>query len=391
MFEQALKDLNIPQPPGQTATNEEEAVVAASKIGFPVLVRPSYVLGGRAMEIVENEADLRSYMRTAVKASPDHPVLVDSYIVGKECEVDAISDGHQVLIPGIMEHIERAGVHSGDSMAVYPPQTLSAQVQRTIADYTKKLAIGLHCIGMMNIQFVIKDEKVYVIEVNPRASRTVPFLSKVTDIPMAQVATRLILGQTLAELGYEDGLYPESQNVHVKAPVFSFTKLAKVDSLLGPEMKSTGEVMGTDATLEKALYKAFEASDLHLPNFGNVVFTIADENKEEALALAKRFAAIGYSILATQGTAKFFKENGVSTQLVEKIGTADNNDIPAFVRKGKVQAIINTVGTKRTADKHGQAIRQSAIEHGVPLFTALDTADAILKVLESRSFMTEAI
>ena len=391
LFEQALKDLNIPQPPGQTATNEEEAVAAARKIGFPVLVRPSYVLGGRAMEIVENEADLRSYMRTAVKASPDHPVLVDSYIVGKECEVDAISDGRQVLIPGIMEHIERAGVHSGDSMAVYPPQTLSAQVQQTIADYTKKLAIGLHCIGMMNIQFVIKDEKVYVIEVNPRASRTVPFLSKVTNIPMAQVATQLILGQTLAELGYEDGLYPESKQVHVKAPVFSFTKLAKVDSLLGPEMKSTGEVMGTDATLEKALYKAFEASYLHLPNFGNVVFTIADENKEEALTLAKRFAAIGYSILATQGTAKFFEENGVLTQLVEKIGTADDNDIPAFVRKGKVQAIINTVGTKRTADKHGQAIRQSAIEHGVPLFTALDTADAMLKVLESRSFMTEAI
>ena len=391
LFEQALKDLNIPQPPGQTATNEEEAVAAARKIGFPVLVRPSYVLGGRAMEIVENEADLRSYMRTAVKASPDHPVLVDSYIVGKECEVDAISDGRQVLIPGIMEHIERAGVHSGDSMAVYPPQTLSAQVQQTIADYTKKLAIGLHCIGMMNIQFVIKDEKVYVIEVNPRASRTVPFLSKVTNIPMAQVATQLILGQTLAELGYEDGLYPESKQVHVKAPVFSFTKLAKVDSLLGPEMKSTGEVMGTDATLEKALYKAFEASYLHLPNFGNVVFTIADENKEEALTLAKRFAAIGYSILATQGTAKFFEENGVLTQLVEKIGTDDHNDIPAFIRKGKVQAIINTVGTKRTADKHGQAIRQSAIEHGVPLFTALDTADAMLKVLESRSFMTEAI
>lgn len=391
LFEQALKDLNIPQPPGQTATNEEEAVAAARKIGFPVLVRPSYVLGGRAMEIVENEVDLRSYMRTAVKASPDHPVLVDSYIVGKECEVDAISDGRQVLIPGIMEHIERAGVHSGDSMAVYPPQTLSVQVQQTIADYTKKLAIGLHCIGMMNIQFVIKDEKVYVIEVNPRASRTVPFLSKVTNIPMAQVATQLILGQTLAELGYEDSLYPESKQVHVKAPVFSFTKLAKVDSLLGPEMKSTGEVMGTDATLEKALYKAFEASYLYLPNFGNVVFTIADENKEEALTLAKRFAAIGYSILATQGTAKFFEENGVLTQLVEKIGTADDNDIPAFVRKGKVQAIINTVGTKRTADKHGQAIRQSAIEHGVPLFTALDTADAMLKVLESRSFMTEAI
>ena len=260
LFEQALKDLDIPQPPGQTATNEEEAVEAARKIGFPVLVRPSYVLGGRAMEIVENEDDLRSYMRTAVKASPDHPVLVDSYIIGRECEVDAISDGKDVLIPGIMEHIERAGVHSGDSMAVYPPQTLSKKIQETIADYTKRLAIGLNCIGMMNIQFVIKDETVYVIEVNPRASRTVPFLSKVTDIPMAQVATNLILGKSLAEQGYKDGLYPESNHVHVKAPVFSFTKLAKVDSLLGPEMKSTGEVMGTDATLEKALYKAFEAS-----------------------------------------------------------------------------------------------------------------------------------
>mgnify|MGYP000243643024 FL=1 len=226
LFEQALKELDIPQPPGQTATNEEEAVEAARKIGFPVLVRPSYVLGGRAMEIVENEENLRSYMRTAVKASPDHPVLVDSYIVGRECEVDAISDGKDVLIPGIMEHIERAGVHSGDSMAVYPPQTLSKKIQDTIADYTKRLAIGLNCFGMMNIQFVIKDETVYVIEVNPRASRTVPFLSKVTNIPMAQVATKLILGQTLADLGYEDGLYPESDYVHVKAPVFSFTKIS---------------------------------------------------------------------------------------------------------------------------------------------------------------------
>lgn len=391
LFEQALKDLNIPQPPGQTATNEEEAVASARKIGFPVLVRPSYVLGGRAMEIVENENDLRSYMRTAVKASPDHPVLVDSYLVGSECEVDAISDGKDVLIPGIMEHIERAGVHSGDSMAVYPPQTLSKEVQATIADYTKRLAIGLNCIGMMNIQFVIKDETVYVIEVNPRASRTVPFLSKVTDIPMAQIATKLILGSSLTELGYKDCLYPESQTVHVKAPVFSFTKLAKVDSLLGPEMKSTGEVMGTDSTLEKALYKAFEASYFHLPAFGNVIFTIADDTKEEALALARRFSNIGYSILATEGTAKFFKENGIQAQLVEKIGTDDHNDIPAFIRKGKVQAIINTVGTKRTADEHGQAIRHSAIEHGIPLFTALDTANAMLQVLESRSFMTEAI
>lgn len=391
LFEKALKDLGIPQPPGQTATNEEEAVAAARKIGFPVLVRPSYVLGGRAMEIVENEEDLRSYMRTAVKASPEHPVLVDSYIVGRECEVDAISDGKDVLIPGIMEHIERAGVHSGDSMAVYPPQTLSKEVIATIADYTKRLAIGLNCIGMMNIQFVIKDETVYVIEVNPRASRTVPFLSKVTDIPMAQVATKLILGQSLKELGYEDGLYPESAQVHVKAPVFSFTKLAKVDSLLGPEMKSTGEVMGSDVTLEKALYKAFEASYFHLPEFGNVVFTIADDTKEEALALAKRFANIGYGVLATEGTAKYFAENGLDSIHVDKVGQDSDNDIPALVRAKKVQAIVNTVGTKRTFDEVGFAIRSSAIEQGVPLFTALDTADAMVRVLESRSFMTQAI
>ena len=391
LFEKALKDLGIPQPPGQTATNEEEAVAAARKIGFPVLVRPSYVLGGRAMEIVENEEDLRSYMRTAVKASPEHPVLVDSYIVGRECEVDAISDGKDVLIPGIMEHIERAGVHSGDSMAVYPPQTISKEVIATIADYTKRLAIGLNCIGMMNIQFVIKDETVYVIEVNPRASRTVPFLSKVTDIPMAQVATKLILGQSLKELGYEDGLYPESDQVHVKAPVFSFTKLAKVDSLLGPEMKSTGEVMGSDVTLEKALYKAFEASYFHLPEFGNVVFTIADDTKEEALALAKRFANIGYGVLATEGTAKYFAENGLDSIHVDKVGQDSDNDIPALVRAKKVQAIVNTVGTKRTFDEVGSAIRSSAIEQGVPLFTALDTADAMVRVLESRSFMTQAI
>ncbi|MBF0775523.1 carbamoyl phosphate synthase large subunit [Streptococcus azizii] len=391
LFEKALKDLGIPQPPGQTATNEEEAIEAAHNIGFPVLVRPSYVLGGRAMEIVENETDLRSYMRTAVKASPEHPVLVDSYIVGRECEVDAISDGKDVLIPGIMEHIERAGVHSGDSMAVYPPQTLSAEIQATIADYTKRLAIGLNCIGMMNIQFVIKDETVYVIEVNPRASRTVPFLSKVTDVPMAQVATKLILGQTLAALGYEDGLYQESANVHVKAPVFSFTKLAKVDSLLGPEMKSTGEVMGTDKTLEKALYKAFEASHFHLEEFGNVVFTIADETKEEALGLAKRFEAIGYGIFATEGTSEFFKANGIESISVNKLGEDGENDIPTLVRKGQVQAIINTVGTKRVAEGDGQIIRSSAIETGTPLFTALDTADAMLQVLESRSFTTNAI
>ncbi|EHI69524.1 carbamoyl-phosphate synthase, large subunit [Streptococcus ictaluri 707-05] len=390
LFEQALKDLAIPQPPGQTATNEEEALLAARRIGFPVLVRPSYVLGGRAMEIVENEEDLRAYMQTAVKASPEHPVLVDSYIIGKECEVDAICDGESVLIPGIMEHIERSGVHSGDSMAVYPPQSLSPKIKEMIVDYTQRLAIGLNCIGMMNIQFVVKDEEVFVIEVNPRSSRTVPFLSKVTDIPMAQVATKAILGQKLESMGYQKGLYQESQLVHIKAPVFSFTKLAQVDSLLGPEMKSTGEVMGSDTSLEKALYKAFEASYSHLSEYGNIVFTIADDNKEEALLLAKRFRAMGYQILATQGTASYFEENGLVSQLVGKIGDSAN-DIPSLVRNGRVQAIVNTVGNKRTADKDGQLIRSSAIEQGIPLFTALDTAAAMLIVLESRSFLTQAL
>ncbi|AEF25013.1 carbamoyl-phosphate synthase large subunit [Streptococcus parauberis] len=390
LFEKVLKELNIPQPPGQTATNEDEAIQVARKIGFPVLVRPSYVLGGRAMEIVENKQDLQSYMRTAVKASPEHPVLVDSYIIGQECEVDAISDGKHVLIPGIMEHIERAGVHSGDSMAVYPPQKLSPIVIDKIVDYTEKLAIGLKCIGMMNIQFVIKGETVYVIEVNPRASRTVPFLSKVTGIPMANLATKLMLGKHLSQLGYQSGLHPAPKMIHIKAPVFSFNKLAKVDSLLGPEMKSTGEVMGSDTSLEKALYKAFEASYSHLEDFGNVVFTISDDDKEEALELARRFNAIGYHILATSGTADYFETKGLFATRVEKIGQGQM-DIPSLIRQGKVQTIINTVGKQRTADKDGQIIRSSAIEQGIPLFTALDTANAMLKVLESRGFTTVSI
>ena len=390
-FEKALKDLDIPQPPGATATNEEEAVANANAIGYPVLIRPSYVLGGRAMEIVANEADLRSYMRTAVKASPDHPVLVDSYLVGQECEVDAICDGETVLIPGIMEHIERAGVHSGDSMAVYPPQTFSQETIDTIVDYTKRLAKGLNCLGMMNIQFVIHDNKVYVIEVNPRASRTVPFLSKITDIPMAQVATQAILGKKIKDLGYADGLAPVSNQVHVKAPVFSFTKLQKVDTLLGPEMKSTGEVMGTDDTLDKALYKAFEASNIHLPEFGSVLFTIADSDKDEAYDLAKRFSDIGYSLLATGGTAKFLNQKGLNVEAVNKIGEAED-DILSLIASGRIAAVVNTTGTDRNLENDDSLyIRREAVERGVPLFTALDTTDAILKVLETRSFSVHKI
>lgn len=391
-FEQVLQALNIPQPPGETATSSAEAVKVAERIGYPVLVRPSYVLGGRAMEIVENQADLEDYMAHAVKASPEHPVLVDRYMVGQECEVDAICDGTTVLIPGIMEHIERAGVHSGDSMAVYPPQTFSQEIKNTIEDYTRRLAIGMNCIGMMNIQFVIHDQTVYVIEVNPRASRTVPFLSKITDIPMAQVATKAILGESLTDLGYQDGLYPESQLVHIKAPVFSFTKLQKVDTYLGPEMKSTGEVMGSDRNLEKALYKAFEASGLHLPDFGSVLFTIADETKEEALDLAKRFKEVGYSLLATKGTAEYLKEHGVEAKTIAKISESAEDNVVELIRQGDAQVVINTMDKNRqnTSDD-GFIIRREAVEHGVPLFTSLDTANAILKVMESRAFSIQEI
>lgn len=393
LFEQALRSLEVPQPLGDTATSKEEAVGIASKIGYPVLVRPSYVLGGRAMEIVENQQDLEDYMEHAVKASPEHPVLIDRYLLGSECEVDAICDGETVLIPGIMEHIERAGVHSGDSMAVYPPQALSAEIKQTIEDYTIRLARGLNCIGMMNIQFVIHDNQVYVIEVNPRTSRTVPFLSKVTGIPMAQIATKAILGEKLSDLGFTNGLYPESNAVHVKAPVFSFTKLQQVDTYLGPEMKSTGEVMGSDQNLDKALYKAFEASGLRLPDYGAVLFTIADETKEEALALAKRFSEIGYSLLATKHTAAYFEKNGLIVTPVAKISEkATEKNVVELIREGKAQVVVNTIDKDRgNASKDGFIIRREAVEHGIPLFTSLDTADAIIRVMESRAFSTQAI
>lgn len=393
LFEQALRSLEVPQPLGDTATSKEEAVGIASKIGYPVLVRPSYVLGGRAMEIVGNQQDLEDYMEHAVKASPEHPVLIDRYLLGSECEVDAICDGETVLIPGIMEHIERAGVHSGDSMAVYPPQALSAEIKQTIEDYTIRLARGLNCIGMMNIQFVIHDNQVYVIEVNPRASRTVPFLSKVTGIPMAQIATKAILGEKLSDLGFTNGLYPESNAVHVKAPVFSFTKLQQVDTYLGPEMKSTGEVMGSDQNLDKALYKAFEASGLCLPDYGAVLFTIADETKEEALALAKRFSEIGYSLLATKHTAAYFEKNGLIVTPVAKISEkATEKNVVELIREGKAQVVVNTIDKDRgNASKDGFIIRREAVEHGIPLFTSLDTADAIIRVMESRAFSTQAI
>ncbi|HET7616482.1 MAG TPA: carbamoyl-phosphate synthase large subunit, partial [Bacillales bacterium] len=340
LFEQTLFDLDVPQPQGRTATSEEGALAVAADIGYPVLVRPSYVLGGRAMEIVYHEKDLKHYMENAVKVNPEHPVLVDRYLTGKEIEVDAICDGDTVVIPGIMEHIERAGVHSGDSIAVYPTQSISKEMKQKLIDHTIALARGLKTIGLLNIQFVIHKNDVYVLEVNPRSSRTVPFLSKITGVPMATLATKAILGEKLADHGYETGYLEESKEVFVKVPVFSFAKLRSVDITLGPEMKSTGEVMGRDLTLEKALYKGLIASGMKIPTHGNVLFTIADNDKPEALTLVKRFYQIGYRILATEGTAKYISEHGIPVTTVNKIG----NEQPTLletIRQGDAQFVVN--------------------------------------------------
>ncbi|MDR3190024.1 MAG: carbamoyl-phosphate synthase large subunit [Lactobacillaceae bacterium] len=384
-FDQVIKQLGLPQPVGKTATTVEAAVAAGEEIGYPILIRPSYVLGGRAMEIVGTTEELIDYMGRAVKVSNDHPVLIDSYLVGSEAEVDVLSDGETIIIPGLMEHIERAGVHSGDSMSVYPTQTLSQKVKQEMIDASISLAKALKTVGMMNIQFVIHEDKAYVIEVNPRASRTVPFISKVTHTPLAQLATRAMLGEKLADMGYETGVLPEDDFVHVKAPIFSFTKLPRVDSLLGPEMKSTGEVMGSDTTFEKALFKAFEASYIKIPTFGHVLFTVADEDKAEALVLAQRFTDLGFAIVATSGTGHFLQENGLTVDVLDKISESDNNALTAL-RHGKLQVVVNTTHPDGTSASDGTAIRNAAIENAVPLFTAFDTVAALLSVMEASGY-----
>lgn len=389
-FEQALKSINIPQPLGKTALSVEEALAIAEEIGYPVLIRPSYVLGGRAMEIVYHPEELLLYMKNAVKINPEHPVLIDRYLTGKEIEVDAICDGENVLIPGIMEHIERAGVHSGDSIAVYPPQTLSEEVKKTLVDYTVRLAKGLNIIGLLNIQYVLSEGQVYVLEVNPRSSRTVPFLSKITNVPMAKIATKAILGFSIEEQGYTPGIVPEQEGVFVKVPVFSFAKLRSVDITLGPEMKSTGEVMGKDITLEKALYKGLVATGINIQKFGTVLFTVADKDKEEALKLAKRFAANGYRLMATSGTAAVLKASGLSVKVVEKIGS-EGTTLLDVIHRGEAQFIINTLTKGKQPERDGFRIRREAVENGVPCLTSLDTANAILQVIESMNFSAEAM
>ncbi|MEK1351796.1 carbamoyl-phosphate synthase large subunit [Limosilactobacillus fermentum] len=388
LFDQVIKDLNLRQPIGMTATTRQGVLDAAKEIGYPVLVRPSYVLGGKAMEIVYGQAELEDYLNQNADVTGSHPILVDAYLEGAECEVDAICDGERVLLPGIMEHIEHAGVHSGDSMAVYPPQSLSGAVKVQIEEATKKLAVALKCVGIMNIQFIIHDGQAYVLEVNPRASRTVPFLSKVTGIEMAQLATKVILGHSLAEQGYRSGLAPESQMIHVKAPVFSFSKLGDVDSYLGPEMKSTGEVMGSDTTYEKALYKAFAGAGMEVPDNGAVLLTIEDNDKAQILPLAKRFLAIGYRILATSGTAAFLEENGLHPTVVAKLHEQGQPAILDVIKDKHVDLVINTMGHDDEKNSDGFIIRQTAIEHHVPLLTALDTVNALLRSLEMTSFKT---
>ena len=388
LFDQVVKELGLKQPQGITTTTHDGVIKAAQKLGYPVLVRPSYVLGGKAMEIVYNQAELEDYLHNHVDIASSHPILVDDYLDGRECDVDAICDGEEVLIPGIMEHIEHAGVHSGDSMAVYPAQTFSPAIKQKIADITKKLALKLNCHGIMNLQLIERGGEIYIIEVNPRASRTVPFLSKITSIEMAQVATRVIMGESLKEQGFSSGLAPEPEMISVKAPVFSFSKLSDVDSYLGPEMKSTGEVMGSDFSFPKALYKAFSGANMQIPDSGNILLTIEDRDKEEILPIAKRFAQIGYRIFATSGTAAFLEQHHLHITHVDKIHDQSATNILTEFKNGKIDLVINTMGHDLAKTSDGFIIRQTAIQQNIPLITSLDTARALLTALENRSFST---
>ena len=386
-FDEVLTQAGIPRPQGISVTNQEDAIKGAEEIGYPVMVRPSYVLGGRAMEIVYNEEELRDYMGRAVQVTPEHPVLVDRYMQGTEVEVDAISDGVDVVIPGIMEHVERAGVHSGDSIAVYPPQTLPAKVIFTIIDYTRRLAVGLHVKGLLNIQYVVVNDEVFVIEVNPRSSRTVPFLSKVTDIQMVDVATQVALGSSLKELGYKSGLVTPKPYVAVKAPVFSFNKMADVDISLGPEMKSTGEVMGIDYHYARALYKAITGAGMNVPVNGCILFTVANKDKEEMKQLANAFYELGFKLVATSGTAKAIQSMGIDAEVVGKMHER-SVDIIQMIKKGQIHMVINTMNQNqgKSVANDGFKIRRATVEHAIPCLTSLDTAWEVLRVL---TFMRE--
>ena len=389
-FENLLNELDIPRAKGKAVTKMEDGIAAAAEIGYPVLVRPSFVLGGRAMQIVANEDQLRHYLKTAVEIDEDKPVLVDKYIQGREVEIDAICDGINVFVPGIMELVERTGVHSGDSMSVYPPFSISNKVKGIILQYAKKLGLGIGIVGLYNIQFIVdKDDNVFIIEVNPRSSRTVPFLSKATGYSLADIATEVILGKSLKEQGLFD-IYPEEKDRwYVKAPVFSFNKIRGLDAYLSPEMKSTGEAIGYDSTMNRALYKALQAAGMKLQNYGTVFATIADKDKEEALPLIRRFYQLGFNIQATSGTAKFLKENGIRTHALGKISEG-SDEIPNALRQGHIAYVINTKDPGSN-ENDGIQIRQIATEHNVTLFTALDTIKVLLDVLEETTLTISTI
>ena len=391
-FEQLLEDLQIPQPRGEAVTSIEEGVRAASEIGYPVLVRPSFVLGGRAMQIVAGEEQLRHYLKNAVEIDADKPVLVDKYIEGKEVEIDAICDGRNVFVPGIMELVERTGIHSGDSISVYPSFSISNKVKGVILQYAKKLGLAIGIIGLYNIQFIVdKNDDVYIIEVNPRSSRTVPFLSKSTGYSLADIATEVILGKSLKELGYFD-IYPEEKKRwYVKSPVFSYNKIKGLDAYLSPEMKSTGEAIGYDDKLNRALYKALQAAGLKLQNYGTVFVTIADKDKEQALPMIQRFYNMGFNIEATSGTAKFLKEHGIRTRVLKKVSEG-SDDIPNALRQGHVAYIINTSDVANMGHHNdGYTIRSIATENCISIFTALDTVSVLLDVLEETTICVSTI
>ncbi len=382
-FEQIMRETGIPQPDAEAVTDIESGVKAAERIGYPVLVRPSFVLGGRAMQIVGNEQALRHYLQNAVDISDHSPVLVDKYIMGKELEVDAICDGTDVLIPGIMEHVEKTGIHSGDSISVYPTFSVSQKVRETIVDYTVKLGKAIGIIGLYNIQFIVdKDDNVYVIEVNPRSSRTVPFLSKSTGVPMAKIASKVMLGESLKSQGYDMTLYPDRKRWFVKTPAFSFSKIKGVDSYLSPEMKSTGEAIGYDDMLTRALYKSLQASGMQVLNYGTLLVTVSDADKEKALPLIRRFYDLGFNVEATRGTAKFLKDHGIRCRTMGKFSEG-SNDIERSLRQGHVSYVINTIDVNQHNTRlDGYDIRRIAIENNVTIFTALETVRVLLDVLE---------
>uniref|UniRef100_UPI0025F990FC carbamoyl-phosphate synthase large subunit n=1 Tax=Thomasclavelia sp. TaxID=3025757 RepID=UPI0025F990FC len=381
-FDEILEKCEIDRPRGSTVFTVDEALEVANRLKYPVLVRPSYVLGGAGMEICLNDGDVKKFMEIINRQYQEHPILIDKYLSGKEVEVDAICDEHGVLIPGIMEHVERAGVHSGDSISVYPSQKIKAHIKDTIVEYTKRLAKALNVIGLINIQFIVYEDQVYVIEVNPRSSRTIPYISKVTDIPVVDVATHVIMGKSIKEQGYDYGLAPEKQTVAVKMPVFSFEKIKGAEISLGPEMKSTGEVLGISTDYDEAIYKAFIGSGINLPKKKNIICTIKDSAKEEFLPIARQYYMFGYDLYATEGTYNFLKENNVPVNFVNRID-ANTNTIFDLMLSDTVDLVID-IPTRNNNLKDGFLIRRFAVEAGIPIFTSLDTAQALITSLEKR-------